>query len=1189
MLESGSLKCQRCGSPLRAAAPEGLCPRCLLAFFLSPDADGEGEPEGASPSVEVPQGGRRRVGDYEILSQIARGGMGIVYRARDLRLQREVALKLVAHHLLPAEPSRRRFQLEAEAVAKLDHPNIVQIYAVGEDDGQPFLAMKLGEGGSLADRLRETDTSGRPAVYSGEKAARLMAKIARGVHHAHERGVLHRDLKPHNIILDTAGEPMITDFGLARLVDQQTELTATGALLGTPAYVSPEQVEGKTRQLTTASDLWSLGAMLYELLSGSPPFRAETPAALLRQICVASPPRFSPELGVHPDLATICFKCLEKDPTARYASALALAEDLERWLRHEPILARPASVVEQCRRWAFRNPLSAGLIGVALCSLLGTVFVLVHSNWKIRDANRRISQQSEERRQQAVRISVAEGVKGWGELEAFRSLLWFAEALGLDEAHPDRRVGHRLRFESTMAYLPRLKQFWTLPSYVGRAAFAPDGHSVALGCQDGTVLFKTCATGDTLGSVNFSGTAVAQLRYLDEGHRVIVSGSRKLWSVFAVPEAGSAQSGEPLLQGLAFQAASESGRYLAHGTHEIVVVDAQSLEAFSKGCPHSSPVSLVGFLRDDDRLFTVSGSSTFTLWNFKEGRRLQTFQLDSPVLAAWVTTNGKRLVAIHPSGSISGWDIPSSAQEWITEPRHIDNADDQRGSSLSPDGRWLVTGGNTRFVQTLDVETGKPVSPPFQHQRSVTRRSFHPTMPWVLSASFDGTAVVWGATTGVPVFPSIPHGSFVLSAAFSPEGRRLLTGCSDGTVRLWELPPSDPNERSYRLNSGIRNLAWSPDGRELLMAAKGGTLTLMDLEKPSAPVWEENVGAVLVAADYSPDGRFIVAAFNKELRFWDARTRVRSSRRIQQSAPMAGVSFDRTGRRVVTTGADGRVRVWEFVDTGEKPDGPDSVPARKVGEFTHGGAGVMAMFSPSEDQVLSWGLNRQVSVWDLKTGQRAYPALDHPGMISDLRFSPDGQRFITGCWDRSIFPRPAQVWELATGKKLGDPLLLRDGVLGVDWSPDQTRVVVVGEDVTGQIWDARSWKPIGSPLVHRSDIPFGRFSPDSQRVVTISSDGAARVWDAMTGEMLIPPIWHEVAVNAAAFSPDGQRVATGAENGWVHIWHFGLGELPIDSMRALAELMSSHELTPEGAMRPLSPEALRTRWDRLRRAYPKLF
>lgn len=1188
MLESEPFKCKRCGSLLRASVSEGMCPRCLLAFFLSPEAE-EPPAEGDSLTSDEPQGGRRRVGDYEIISRIARGGMGIVYRARDLRLQREVALKLVAHHLLPAEPSRRRFQLEAEAVAKLDHPNIVQIYAVGEDAGQPFLAMKLGEGGSLADRLGQADAAGRSTFCSGEESARLMAKIARGVHHAHERGVLHRDLKPHNIILDAAGEPMITDFGLARLVDQQTELTATGALLGTPAYVAPELVEGKTRELTTASDLWSLGAMLYELLSGSPPFRGETPAALLRQICVAAPPRFSPELRIHPDLATICFKCLEKDPTARYGSALALAEDLERWLRHEPILARPASVVEQCRRWAGRNPLSAGLIGVALCSLFATVFVLIHSNWKIRDANRRISQQSEERRQQAVRISVAEGVKGWGEMEAFRSLLWFAEALGLDEYHPSRVEGHRLRFESTLAYLPRLKQFWTLPSYVGRAAFAPDGHSVALGCQDGTVLFKACDSGATLGSVNFSSLAVAQLRYVDEGQRVIVSGSRKTWSLFAVPRAGEATSGTPLLQGVAFQATSESGRYIAHGTQEIVVIDAHDLEAFPKGCSASSPVSLVGFLREEDQLFTVSGTATFSLWNFKEGVRLHTFQLDSPVLAAWVTLKGKRLVAIHPSGSISGWDIPSGTQEWITEPRRIDNADDQRGSSLSPDGRWLVTGGNTRFVQTFDVETGKTVSPPFQHQRSVTRRSFHPTKPWILSASFDGSAIVWGATTGLPLFPPIPHGSFVLTAAFSPEGRRLLTGCSDGTVRLWELPVSDPNEMSFHEGSGIRNLAWSPGGRELLMAAKGGTLKLVDVEKPSAPLWTETVGASLVTADYSPDGRFIVSAFNKELRFWEASTRVRAARRIQQSAPVVGMSFDGTGNRVVTTGGDGKVRVWEFVDSGSKPEGTNSTTARRLAEFAHGGAGVMARFSPSGDRILSWGVNRQLSLWELKTGKRAFPALSHPGIISEARFSPDGGRFITGCWDRSIFPRPAQVWDTATGKQLGDPLLLRDGVLWVDWSPDQSRVLVVGEDVTGQIWDAVSWKPIGSPLVHRSDIPMGRFSPDSQRVVTISSDGAARVWDALTGEMLIPPIWNEVAATAAVFSPDGRRLAVGSDNGWVHVWRFGQGEMPIESLRALAELMSAHELTPEGAMRPLSPEALRARWDRLRPAYPKLF
>ena len=359
--------CPNCGRVLDRGSGEVVCRRCLLEVALNAVATESNEEDSW---LDALQDNRAPADRYEILAEIARGGMGVVYRARDRGLNRAVALKMILPHQLQSRAAIQRFRGEAEAVAALDHPGILPIYEVGELDGLPFFSMKLAEGGNLAGQFSRWQARWR-------EAAQLIAQVARAVHHAHERGILHRDLKPGNILLGREGEPYVTDFGIAKWIGRDTRLTLDASTLGTPYYIAPEQAAGGAGRLTPAADVYSLGAILYELLAGRPPFVAETPLETLRLVMDMAPP--PPRLfnaAIPRELELICLKCLEKDPNARYSSAADLARDLERWLEGKTIFARPASIGERTWRWINRNRAPAALGAVAVTAVLLMLWVL---------------------------------------------------------------------------------------------------------------------------------------------------------------------------------------------------------------------------------------------------------------------------------------------------------------------------------------------------------------------------------------------------------------------------------------------------------------------------------------------------------------------------------------------------------------------------------------------------------------------------------------------------------------------------------------------------------------------------------------------------------------------------------------------------------------------------------------------
>src|SRR5437870_6428028 len=378
--------CRKCGAEIFADAPEGLCTACLFETGLGllldgPVAAGDdgGGAENVKANAAAPASHSKKAaradkilgdfGDYELLEEIGRGGQGVVYRAHQKSLNRTVALKVIGLGHWATEAHLKRFRREAESAASLEHPCIVPIHEVGERDGSCYFSMKFIEGGQL-------DAVAKREAMPVRRAVELIAKVARIAHYAHEHSILHRDIKPGNILLDQKGEPHLTDFGLARLVETESTVTRTLEVLGTPSYMAPEQAVGNNEAVSSVTDVYGLGAVFYQLLTGHPPFAGGTTYETIKLLLDTEPrqPRLlNPKIDR--DLSTICLKCLEKDPKRRYSSALALAEDLERWLKHEPIQARRTGIFARGKKWVQRNPNSALLTAslVALAAAAGWI------------------------------------------------------------------------------------------------------------------------------------------------------------------------------------------------------------------------------------------------------------------------------------------------------------------------------------------------------------------------------------------------------------------------------------------------------------------------------------------------------------------------------------------------------------------------------------------------------------------------------------------------------------------------------------------------------------------------------------------------------------------------------------------------------------------------------------------------
>ena len=601
--------CLQCGAPLPAHAPQGLCPRCLLkegfglALDSTPPASELGTPQLSSTPVpdSASKVGVRFFGDYELLEEIARGGMGVVYKARQTTLNRLVALKVMAAGKLASPTAVERFHRETEAVALLEHPNIVPIYEVGEVDEVPYFSMKLVEGGNLGQAL-----AGKPLPT--RQAAGLLCKVARAVHYGHQRGILHRDLKPANILLGADQEPYVTDFGLAKLAEREASLTLTMAVLGTPGYMAPEQAAGQSKHVTTAADVYSLGAILYELLTGRPPFRGDSELEILRRVREEEPER--PVLinpGVDRDLQTVCLKCLEKEPHRRYASAEALAVELEHWLAGEPIAARPASTTEKVWRWCRRKPALASLGAASVLLLMVLAVGATVAAIRIAAAHDAEKQARFRAEQHLYVANMNLAQQAWAENNVGR----VRQLLEETAAYPERGFEWRYLWAATRG--DNFATFRGHSNVVTSVAVSPDGKTVLSGSQDSTVRMWDLASGHCIAVLpRFGGALVYSVAFSPDGKRFAVGTGDgvTLWrtdtreKLLALGGGGSnARAGfSPVAKLLAFGTSTE---WSPRGGQSVTVVNyatGKQVAHFPDGGSHAA-------FSPDGKLLALAGRS----------------------------------------------------------------------------------------------------------------------------------------------------------------------------------------------------------------------------------------------------------------------------------------------------------------------------------------------------------------------------------------------------------------------------------------------------------------------------------------------------------------------------------------------------------------------------------------------------
>jgi len=973
----------------------------------------------------------RLLGDYEVNAEIARGGMGIVYKATQLRLHRPVALKLIRAAQFASDREIRRFHREAQIIASLEHPHIVPIYDIEEADGLHYYSMPLMSGGSLR-------TAAPRLKGNGRAIAEVLIEVARAVHHAHRYGVLHRDLKPSNVLLDESGRPFVADFGLAQHFDPDG--TISGLAGGTPGYMAPEQIDPENRTLTTATDIYALGAMLYALLVARPPFQSGTTRETIRRIRedLPEPPR-SIDPRIDEDIEAICLKCLEKAPERRYASASELAEDLRRYLEHRPVSARPLRFGVTARKWARRHPwvaaLSAGLALVTFCALVGLTVawrLTAHSLYESRH-----------------HVYLSKIRRAYGEFEqanasAVRQLLY-------ETAPRSARDGPDFRgFEWELLDHLADQALMVEPMHGNRpaqaVAYAPDGRLLAIGTDEGVLELLDVETqspravlshprgfidlafapdGKTLAATDSSGTL---LLYDFNGDKLVmrarVASPSVSNAIAYAPDSRSLLAGA--LDGSVTMRDAQTGE-VEHRLRESVSPQVQSVSINDRG----------------DELAALFVDGALRTWRRTEGDAWELAEEREGVTAAAHGPDGRFAVSLEGKGLLV--DRPCEPSLLLTVPRLTGELEALR---FSPDGSRLAGFGSAHAVLVWELKPGDHPSILKGHQGPIFDLAFAPDGRRLASASWDGSARVWDPTQEQLVPAVVEPDELVLSLAVSPDGRWLASGGSGGTLNLREARTRRLRRRFDDHEGAIHAIAFHPDGRWLATGDARGELRLRKLGTEAPPeVLIAHLGPVR-AVVFSPDGtRLYSVGDDGSFIVWDWRRGRRLGSWTASGQAVWALAISPEGDWAATGGPDRIVRVWDL----------ESGRLRQRFE-DHANAIQALAVSPDGRYIASASFDRRIRLWDLWTGQLEATLVGHQNVVTALAFTPDGSRLLSGGDDRTV-----RIWDARTGQAIVSLPELTGRVRALALTPNADLLMTSSTDHILRFWSTRGREPEGLP------------------------------------------------------------------------------------------------------------------------------
>src|SRR5579883_353175 len=1040
---------------------------------------------------------------YEVIAELGRGGMGVVYKARQIKADRIVALKMILTGDGAGQKERERFRIESEAVAKLDHPNIIHIFEVNEYDNRPYFSLEYCPGGSLAKKLAGTPLPQR-------EAATIVQQLARAMATAHKLGVIHRDLKPANVLLAEDGTAKIGDFGLAKKLDIEggQTLTGTGDIIGTPSYMPPEQALGRSKQAGPGVDIYALGAILYELLTGRPPFLAATTLDTILQVIGTEPvPVRQVQPTVSRDLETICLKCLQKRVTSRYASAGDLADDLDRFLKGEPIKARPIRAWERSWRWAKRNPALAVSYGlIALVAALGFGGIL----WQYLRAESR-----------ATDLSIALGdrdralgLSRESESKAFEFATKESNArISLEEqlydnyiavAEREITLNHDVSLAGTLlARCPQHLRGWEW-KYLMRLR---DGGGLQLG--DSPAMGERPVIRGMPGGHK---GVVWMATYSPDGQRLAtcsMDGTVKIWDTATYKVLRTIKGNDDLLLALAppipvlCTAFSPDGRSIATGSFSPNIANLRASPGLVK------------------------------IWDVKSGREILAFQQQvGPVLSIAYSPDGQRIASssLNKDNTFVVWDARTKAIVKVVS-GHDSNIYRLRYSS---DGRFLLSGsanGTAKLWNAADLTEVHTIK---AHDAHIQDVAFSHDNTRFATASMDGTVRLWDSVTGAAVLdPLRGHTGSTMGVTFSPNGKRIATAGYDKTVRLWDTANGKLKLTLRGHTDLVANVAFSPSGQQLASSSFDSTVriwdaTPRDLEsKPGIFTVAGHTDRVNSVAFDSAHRYIASGGWDKTIRLWNAQTGDVVRTLEGHKGAIWCVAFSPDSKLLASASWDNTVKIWN-PETGEL--------IRTFSEHTGKVQGVA--FSPDGKRVASAGMDAIVRIWDVETG-KVIVRCESFLPVGPVAFSPDGKRLASGSTDHSV-----TMWDAMTGKRLYLLTGHAGAVPGLSFNREGTRLVTASWDYTLKIWDvdpkgdASRNRDLLTLKGHTDQVNGVAFSRDGLRIASAGEDKTVRIWDATAGKELPPHLLHRGTVWSVSFSPDGKRLATGCwdATGWLKTW-----------------------------------------------------